>query len=79
MFLASIVWSIAVHGGVNIHPFWLAVTAIFVVERIITVKDRGPLRMLQAATMYELFYDIFLQVVHAKAYADSALQRERRW
>jgi hypothetical protein len=35
--------------------------------------------MLLAATMYELGYDIFLQAVHAKAYTDAALGRERRW
>jgi hypothetical protein len=35
--------------------------------------------MVLAATMYELLYDLFLQMVHAKAYLDSALRRERRW
>lgn len=79
VYLASIVWAFAVDGGVIVHPFWIAVTAIFVVERIITVKDRGPLRMMLAASMYELLYDIFLQVVHAKAYTDALLRRERRW
>jgi cellulose synthase/poly-beta-1,6-N-acetylglucosamine synthase-like glycosyltransferase len=78
-YLTSLVWSLAMYGGIAVHPFWMAVTTIFVVERIITVKDRGPRRMLLAATMYELGYDTFLQVVHAKAYADAALRRERRW
>ncbi len=78
-YLTSLVWSFAAYGGLTIHPFWMAVSAIFVVERIITVKDRGGWRMLLAATMYELGYDVFLQAVHAKAYADAALGRERRW
>lgn len=79
LYLATIVWSLAVHGSLQIHPFWLAVTLIFVVERVVTVQDRGLSHMLPAATMYELGYDIFLQAVHAKAYADAVLDRERRW
>ncbi len=79
VYLTSIGWSLTSYGAVSVHPFWMAVTAIFVVERIVTVKDRGPRHMLLAATMYELVYDMFLQVVHAKAYADAALRRERRW
>ncbi len=78
-YLTSLVWAVAAYGTVSVHPFWLAVSAVFVVERIITVQDRGPRRMLLAATMYELAYDAFLQAVHAKAYADAALRRERRW
>ena len=61
------------------QPFWLALTGIFVLERVVTVRDRGWKRMLAAASMYELLYDLFLQVVHARAYADAALRRERRW
>ncbi|MBM9458431.1 glycosyltransferase family 2 protein [Nocardioides sp. zg-536] len=79
IFLGSIAWSLYAYGGLYIRPFWLAITAVFVVERIVTVKDRGPWRMLLAASMYEIFYDIFLQVVHAKAYTDVVLRRERRW
>jgi biofilm PGA synthesis N-glycosyltransferase PgaC len=35
--------------------------------------------MLAAAAMYELVLDMFLQIVHTKAYADSVLRRERKW
>ena len=59
--------------------FWLAITGIFVLERVVTIRDRGWKHMLLAATMYELVYDLFLQFIHAKAYVDSALRRERRW
>jgi cellulose synthase/poly-beta-1,6-N-acetylglucosamine synthase-like glycosyltransferase len=79
VYLTSIAWFLAANGSITVHPFWVAVTAVFVVERIVTVRDRGPGRMLLAATMYELVYDMFLQVVHAKAYADAALASERRW
>ncbi len=79
LYLGSIVWSLAVDGGLNLHPVWLAVTGVFVIERVVTVRLRGWKQMLLAATMYELILDMFLQVVHAKAYADSLLGRERKW
>lgn len=78
-YLASLGWSVATTGGVRVAPFWLAVTAVFVVERVVTVRYRGWKHMLAAALMYELVLDLFLQAVHAKAYADSALRRDRKW
>jgi biofilm PGA synthesis N-glycosyltransferase PgaC len=79
LYLGSVLASLIVAGAVNVQPFWLAVTGIFVLERVITIKDRGWRHMVLAATMYELLYDLFLQFVHAKAYVDAALHRERRW
>ena len=78
-YLGSIGYSVAAEGALQVQPFWLAITAIFVVERVVTLRYRGWRRMAAAALMYELFYDLFLQAVHAKAYLDAALRRERRW
>jgi biofilm PGA synthesis N-glycosyltransferase PgaC len=79
LYLGSVLASLALAGSINVQPFWLGVTGVFVLERVVTVQDRGRRHMLAAATMYELLYDVFLQIVHAKAYLDSALKRERRW
>jgi cellulose synthase/poly-beta-1,6-N-acetylglucosamine synthase-like glycosyltransferase len=79
LYLGTIAWALLSPDGFHVEPFWLAVTGVFVVERVITVKDRGWKRMLLAATMYEIVYDLYLQLVHAKAYADALLRRERRW
>jgi biofilm PGA synthesis N-glycosyltransferase PgaC len=78
-YLGSVAASLASTGAVRVQPFWLAITGVFVLERVITVNDRGWRHMLLAATMYELLYDVFLQLVHARAYLDSLLRRERRW
>lgn len=78
-YLATIVWSLVAFGSLNIQPFWLALTGVFVVERIITLRDRGLARQLMACTLYELPFDIFLQICHGKAYLDSVMNRERRW
>jgi hypothetical protein len=49
-------------------PVWLAVTTIFVAERVVTVRARGPLQMaLAAALRVQMPFDRFLQLVHAKA------------
>ncbi|WP_336032871.1 glycosyltransferase family 2 protein [Geodermatophilus sp. FMUSA9-8] len=79
LYLGSLAVSLIGSGHVQVQPFWLAVTGVFVLERVITVRDRGWRHMLAAATMYELLYDVFLQFVHARAYLDAALRRERRW
>ncbi|MDR7380602.1 glycosyltransferase family 2 protein [Promicromonospora iranensis] len=78
-YLATIVWSLVALGSLSIQPFWLALTGVFVMERVITLRDRGKVRQMIAATLYELPFDIFLQVCHGKAYLDSAMNRERRW
>jgi biofilm PGA synthesis N-glycosyltransferase PgaC len=79
IYLASILFSVLVLGTLNIQPFWLFITLIFVVERAVTVKDRGWKQMLVSASMYELVYDLFLQLVHAKAYLDAIFNTERKW
>lgn len=79
LYLGSLAVSIVGQGRVDVQPFWLAVTGVFVLKRAITVRDRGWRHMVAAATMYELLYDVFSPCVHARAYLDAALRRERRW
>jgi cellulose synthase/poly-beta-1,6-N-acetylglucosamine synthase-like glycosyltransferase len=78
-YLGSLGYSVGVYREIHVQPFWLAVSSIFVVERVVTIRDRGWKFMLASATMYELVLDIFLQFVHAKAYADFIFRRERNW
>ncbi|WP_426004064.1 glycosyltransferase family 2 protein [Paenarthrobacter sp. NyZ202] len=78
-YLGSIIYSITSGTGLHLQPFWVAVTGIFIVERIVTVRYRGWRYMLLAATMYETVIDVFLQAVHAKAYLDAAFNRKKVW
>jgi poly-beta-1,6-N-acetyl-D-glucosamine synthase len=66
-------------GGVNIKLFWLLLTLVFVVERVVTVRYRGWRQMALAATMYELLFDFYLQACHAKAYASALFRTARSW
>jgi poly-beta-1,6-N-acetyl-D-glucosamine synthase len=77
-YLGTLIYS-AVTDSFRPQPIWMSVTAVFVLERVVTVRYRGWKHMLLAATMYELVLDMFLQFVHAKAFVDALLRRERRW
>ncbi|WP_033290735.1 glycosyltransferase family 2 protein [Amycolatopsis jejuensis] len=78
LYLAAIALSLT-HGGLQVNPAWLAISSIFVVERVVTVRYRGWRQMLLAASMYELVLDYFLQACHVKAYADALLRTRKSW
>lgn len=79
-YLGSIVWGLAVHGSIHIQPLWLLVTALFVIERVVTVRSRGPKQMLLAGTLLiEMAYDVFLQAVQAVAFFEAATGKEKKW
>ncbi|KUM36594.1 glycosyl transferase [Arthrobacter sp. EpRS71] len=78
-YFGSLVFALLSGTGLILQPFWITVTGIFILERIVTVRFRGWRYMLLAATMYETVIDIFLQAVHAKAYLDAAFNRKKVW
>ncbi|MGB8383643.1 MAG: glycosyltransferase family 2 protein [Dermatophilaceae bacterium] len=77
-YLGSLVWA-AFNGGVHMEGFWLAVTGVFCLERIITLHDKGWLRAIASGLMYEIPYDLFLQATHAKAYVDAMTNKRKDW
>jgi poly-beta-1,6-N-acetyl-D-glucosamine synthase len=77
-YLATIVYAVAT-WSFNLQWLWLAVTAIFMVERAVTVSDLGIKQALLSLTMYEIVVDFFLQAVHAKAFYDVFSRAERNW
>ncbi|MGW5371044.1 glycosyltransferase [Streptomyces sp. NPDC004009] len=78
VYLSTIAYSVA-SNSFHVHALWLWASLVFVVERVVTVRERGWKRMLLAASMYELLFDFLLQACHAKAYLDSVFRRERAW
>lgn len=78
IYLAAIAYAAVTHQ-LTVQPLWLAVTGIFIMERLVTVSDRGWKYMLAAALLYELVYDMFLQIVHARAFTAALLRHQRRW
>ncbi|MCP2179300.1 Glycosyltransferase like family 2 [Prauserella alba] len=60
--------------------FWLAVTAVFVVERIVTVRRRGwRATLLAAPLVIEFLYDLFQQAVFVRAAFDAVFTRSTEW
>lgn len=79
-YLISTAYALIWTGGVRVHPLWVAVTVIFMIERAVTVRQRGPVQMTLAATIFiEMVFDVFLQVVQAKAFWQAARRSERKW
>jgi biofilm PGA synthesis N-glycosyltransferase PgaC len=61
-------------------PFWLAIGAVFLVERVITAWRGGwKARLLAAALLPELLYDVFLQIVFVKCLFDITFGRTAKW
>jgi cellulose synthase/poly-beta-1,6-N-acetylglucosamine synthase-like glycosyltransferase len=80
LYFASVGWSLTTQGTLHVQPIWMAVTAIFIAERIVTVRQRGPVQMALAGLLVvEMSFDVFLQGVHAKAIWDALTGSERRW
>jgi len=77
-YLSSVIWALFTEG-LRVHQFWLWVTLVFVVERVVTVRLRGWLQMALAATMYELLLEYFLQACHIKAYLDVMRGNTHNW
>lgn len=80
VYLGSIAWALSTGGSVRIYPLWLAVTALFALERAVTVHRRGAVMVLLGALLVvEMVFDVFLQVAQATAFVQAALRTERRW
>ncbi|WP_225993604.1 glycosyltransferase [Actinomadura rudentiformis] len=78
-YLVTLAISLAI-GGLRLNPVWIGVTVIFMVERIVSVRRRGPLQMAIAATIWiEMIFDVFLQIAQAKAFWEALFNKERKW
>lgn len=78
IYLLSLVLGVTL--GLHLHPFWLAASAVFALERVVTVRSRGRGQMMLAAVLvFEMLYDVFLQLVQARAFTRVILRSERKW
>jgi poly-beta-1,6-N-acetyl-D-glucosamine synthase len=79
VYLSTLGWAIA-SGHLRLVVFWILVTGIYSLERVITVRARGPKQMLIASVLLiEMPYDLTLQIVQAKAFVAALFRTERRW
>jgi len=79
-YLVTVGYSVVWLGGIRLSPLWTAVTLIFILERVVTVRSRGPAQMAIAALLFvEMTFDVFLQMVQARAFWEAAWRKERKW
>lgn len=80
VYLTTLLLTLAVYGTVHLHPLWLCVTVIFVVERAVSVNKRGWLQMVIAGLLVvEMAFDIFLQAAQLRALWDAIFDAESDW
>jgi biofilm PGA synthesis N-glycosyltransferase PgaC len=61
-------------------PFWIAIGAVFVLDRVVSVWEGGwKARILAALLFPELAYDLFLDVVYVKGIIDITFARSAEW
>ena len=79
-YLLTLAWALVNAHPLRIYPLRIGVTALFALERAVTVRRRGPLMMALAVTLVvETLFDLFLQVAQTTAFLQVALRTERRW
>ncbi|TDD94518.1 glycosyltransferase family 2 protein [Actinomadura rubrisoli] len=79
-YLASLAYSAIWLGGIKLIPLWAGVTVIFMIERVVSVRQRGAVQMALASTIVvEMIFDVFLQMVQARAFWQAAWRKERKW
>jgi poly-beta-1,6-N-acetyl-D-glucosamine synthase len=78
-YAATAVWG-SLTGHYRILPFWIAIGAIFWLERVVTVRKAGPKATLMASAMLiELVYAFFLKAVNLYSYLKLIRNREISW
>lgn len=62
------------------YPFWLVMGAVFIAEKVWTVRNAGWKARLLASTLFiELLYDTFLGIIFVKGSLDMAFRKEAHW
>jgi poly-beta-1,6-N-acetyl-D-glucosamine synthase len=60
--------------------FWIMITAIFIMERVVTVWRRGLAARITALMLFpEIMYDTFIQAVFLKSSIDFMMGRDADW
>jgi cellulose synthase/poly-beta-1,6-N-acetylglucosamine synthase-like glycosyltransferase len=80
LYLGLTAFSLAEGNSFRLNWFWLAITSVFMVERVVTVWKGGWVARLVAATLYiELAYDVILQITWMRSVVEAILRREAKW
>jgi poly-beta-1,6-N-acetyl-D-glucosamine synthase len=80
LYLALTVVAVSDTTGLKLSPFWLGIGALFLLERVVTVRAAGPRGLVVAGSLVlEFVYDVFQQAVYLTAAWNLLRGREARW
>lgn len=80
LYLASVAIVLAFIHSIAVEPFFLALTAVFMLERMVTVRKRGYLTTFLAGVMIvELVYELYLQATYGMAYVKAFGNMKGEW
>lgn len=79
LYLATLTYAIATNS-LRWQLVWIIVTAVYSVERMVTVRSRKGWQILLAGLLVvEMPYDFFLQATHVKAFLDVVQRSKKDW
>jgi len=80
LYLGTLAATYAIGGGVHWSAAWLAVTGVFIVNRVVEVRRAGPLAMLVAGLLvFELAYDLFQETVYLVSVVKALRGKRTEW
>jgi predicted signal transduction protein with EAL and GGDEF domain len=80
LYLVLTVVAVSDTTGLKLSPFWLGIGALFLLERVVTVRAAGPRGLVVACSLVlEFVYDVFQQAVYLTAAWNLLRGREARW
>jgi hypothetical protein len=79
-YLSTLIAALILTGTIQVHPLWLGITGVFIVQQVVTVRARGwKMMALASVLIVEIPYDLFLQATHARALCNAVFKSERGW
>lgn len=80
MYFVLVGWMLAVHAPFTFHLFWTSITAIFVIEKVVTVSRAGwRAQIVAGLIVVELMYDVFQHAVFFKSLFNLVMGRKEAW
>lgn len=67
-------------SGFHLHPVFLAITLVYGLERLVTVRSRGwKVALLSATVLAEWLYDLYLQGIQVRALWSACCRTQKSW
>jgi cellulose synthase/poly-beta-1,6-N-acetylglucosamine synthase-like glycosyltransferase len=80
IYLAFMALTLSTYGWPGLSPFWTSIGAIFVVEKVVSVRRAGPRAVLVALLMVpEMLYDLFQHAVYFTSLWGLLRRSEEKW